>query len=161
MSQMITKRSLLLSQNTSQKPGPGVSIRDGRRNCQVTLDLHVPQGWQFSLASFDYRGYVFLDEGMQAVHSALYYFQGSGFNGRFASIMDGTIDEDYTFRDEVGLESLEWSRCDASRALNINTAIAVKNIDKANFPASQGLITNDSIDGQITHVFGIRWRRCD
>ena len=49
--------------------GPGVSIRDGRRNCQVTLDLHVPQGWQFSLASFDYRGYVFLDEGMQAVHS--------------------------------------------------------------------------------------------
>ena len=75
--------------------------------------------------------------------------------------MDGTIDEDYTFRDEVGLESLEWSRCDASRALNINTAIAVKNIDKANFPAPQGLITNDSIDGQITHVFGIRWRRCD
>ena len=140
--------------------GPGVSLRDGRRNCQVTLDLKVPQGWQYSFGTFDYRGYVFLDRGMQAAHNTSYYFQGQGDTGRFESVMHGDIDRDYTFRDSIALGSMVWSSCDASRALNINTAINVRNSNKRRYPDAAGLITNDSIDGEIKHVFGIRWRRC-
>ena len=40
--------------------GDGISLRDGRKNCQLTLSLSVPQGWQYSIASFDYRGFAFL-----------------------------------------------------------------------------------------------------
>lgn len=140
--------------------GPGVSIRDGRRNCQVTLSLKVPQGWQYSVGTFDYRGYVFLDRGMRASHNTSYYFQGQGNTGRFASQMSGEIDRDYTFSDSIELGSLVWSSCNASRALNINTAINVRNTNKRRYPDAEGLITNDSIDGEIKHVFGIRWRRC-
>jgi hypothetical protein len=38
--------------------GPGVPITQNRKNCMVNLNLHVPGGWQFSIASVDYRGYV-------------------------------------------------------------------------------------------------------
>ncbi len=140
--------------------GPNVDIGDSRRNCQLTLDLHVPQGWQFSLGTFDYRGYVYLDKGMRATHSTSYYFQGRRLTGRFSSVMNGEIDEDYTFTDRIGFTSLVWSDCNASRALNINTGIRVRNTSKSNYPNAEGLITNDSIDGQITHKYGIRWRRC-
>ena len=140
--------------------GPGISVREGRRNCQVTLSLKVPQGWQYSLGTFDYRGYVFLDSGMQASHNTSYYFQGSGFTGRFSSRMRGASERDYTFRDQFGLDSLVWSSCNATRALNINTSINVRNSNKRRYPDAEGLITNDSIDGTIKHVFGLRWRRC-
>lgn len=140
--------------------GPGISTSFGRRNCQLTIDLNVPQGWQFSLGSFDYRGYVFLDEYVQAVHATSYYFQGSGFTGRFSRTMDGELDLDYTYSDLIPIESLVWSSCSASRALNVNASIRVTNTDKANFPNAVGLITNDSIDGLITYLYGIRWRRC-
>ena len=49
--------------------GPGLSLRDGRKNCQVTVDLKVPQGWQFSIGTFDYRGFVYLENsGIRATH---------------------------------------------------------------------------------------------
>ena len=140
--------------------GPRISPRDGRRNCQVIVDLNVPQGWQYSLATFDYRGYVLLDEGMQAIHATAYYFQGSEYTGYFSSLMRGFLDDNYTFRDQIPIESLVWSSCTAVRSLNINTEIRVRNTDKTLYPNAQGLITNDSIDGQITHKFGIRWKRC-
>jgi hypothetical protein len=47
-----------------------------------------------------------------------------------------------------------------SRALNLNTKIRVANTNTAYYPEARGFITNDSIDGQITQVFGLTWRRC-
>lgn len=140
--------------------GPYAGPRDGRKNCQVTLDLKVPQGFQFSIATFDYRGFVDLDRGIQARQSASYYFQGQGGTGRFGTTMKGPLVEDYTFRDTIGLASVVWSPCGESRALNINTSVSVSNRNRRQYPDAQGLITNDSIDGAITHKYGLVWRRC-
>lgn len=43
--------------------GRGVPVTDQRKNCQVNLDLHYPQGWQYSIAEVDYRGFVALPAG--------------------------------------------------------------------------------------------------
>ncbi|SMF20129.1 DUF4360 domain-containing protein [Pseudobacteriovorax antillogorgiicola] len=140
--------------------GPGLTFSDGRKNCQITLNLKIPQGWQFSVGTFDYRGFVILDEDVQAEHSTSYYFQGSGFTGRFRERMRGFMDEYYQFRENVGLESLVWSSCNAERALNINTAISVRNLNKRDNPDALGVIGTDSVDGSIKQIWGIRWRRC-
>ena len=141
--------------------GNGLSIRDGRKNCQITLDLKIPQGWQFSIGTFDYRGFVYLsDRNMRAEHNTSYYFQGQGRTGRFRETMRGFQDDYYQFRQRVGLESLVWSSCNASRALNINTAISVRNYNKRRNPDGEGVIGTDSLDGSIKQIWGLRWRRC-
>ncbi|WP_176736789.1 DUF4360 domain-containing protein [Oligoflexus tunisiensis] len=140
--------------------GPDVSLAQGRKNCIATVTLHIPAGWQYSVADFYYRGFMQLDEGIKAEHSVDYSFEGQGRTSRFESIMNGPYESDYVYSDSVGISSTVWSPCGVSRALNLNTKIRVSNSNKRNFPDARGFITNDSVDGQITQVFGLTWRPC-
>ena len=87
-----------------------------------------------------------------------YYFQGQGRTGRFNETMRGYMDQNFQFRQSVGLESLVWSSCNAERALNINTAISVR--ARRSSSDASGIIGTDSVDGSIKQIWGIRWRRC-
>ncbi|HYX37496.1 MAG TPA: DUF4360 domain-containing protein [Oligoflexus sp.] len=144
--------------------GPGLSPTSSRKNCVVTATLKVPVGWQYSIGSFFYRGYMGLDEGIRATHSTSYFFEGQGKTGTFASVKEGPLAQDFVFTDKIGLSSAimpdTWSECTKERALNINTSIRVSNVNANSYPNAQGLITNDSIDGEIKQVFGLTWRRC-
>jgi hypothetical protein len=71
--------------------------------------------------------------------------------------MRGPLDQNYQIRDTLGLTALVWSPCGAQRALNINTEIRTENT--AN-PSGHGLMTTDSIDGEVKLIYGIQWRRC-
>jgi hypothetical protein len=140
--------------------GPGISLAQGRKNCIATVTLNIPAGWQYSVANFYYRGFMQLDEGVKAEHSVDYSFEGQGRTSRFASTMSGPYESDYVYSDSVGIATTVWSPCGVSRALNLNTKIRVANTNTAYYPEARGFITNDSIDGQITQVFGLTWRRC-
>ncbi|WP_141732606.1 DUF4360 domain-containing protein [Oligoflexus tunisiensis] len=140
--------------------GPGISLSAGRKNCVATLVLDVPAGWQYSIGSFYFRGFMALDKGIRAEHSASYFLEGQGKTGTFSSRQSGPYENDYVFNDNVGISSAVWSPCGVERALNINTSIRVSNTNSRQYPNAQGLITNDSIDGQITQVWGLTWRRC-
>ena len=136
--------------------GPDIPRRDGRKSCQLTVNLHVPQGWSYSIFEVDYAGYAALDRGTSGEQSSTYYFQGTrGNKVKLATRLRGYMDDDYEISDRLGLSALVWSPCGVNRALNIKTALRVK--------ARRGksaLMTLDSIDGEITHVYGFRWRRC-
>lgn len=56
--------------------GPGSNIADSRKNCAVTLDVHIPSGFQFSITTVEYTGFENLDAGVTAVQDALYFFTG-------------------------------------------------------------------------------------
>lgn len=140
--------------------GPGLAPSAGRKNCILTATLGVPVGWQYSIGSFYYRGFMALDQGIRATHSTSYFFAGVGRTGTFSSTKDGAYSSDYVYSDKVGLESVNWSDCNAERDLNINTSIRVSNTNSTKYPTAQGLITNDSIDGEIKQVFGLSWRKC-
>jgi hypothetical protein len=65
---------------------------------------------------------------------------------------------DYQIRDAFPLEAQIWSTCGAQRALIINSSVRlVKNSDIFN---ARGLMTTDSINGKVTHIYGLQWRRC-
>lgn len=144
--------------------GPGLSPANSRKNCVVTATLKVPVGWQYSIGSFYYRGFMGLDQGIRATHSTSYFFEGQGRTGTFSATKQGPLSEDFVFTDKIGLQSSvmpdTWSDCSKERALNINTSIRVANVNATVYPNAQGLITNDSIDGEIKQVFGLTWRRC-
>lgn len=137
--------------------GPGLSFADSRKNCQITIVLDFPNGWTFSVMSIDYRGFAYLDEGVKGIHSATYYFQGQGQTGRSSRTLQGDYYGDYFMRDYIGMSSLVWSPCGARRALNINSAVRVDNRSNR---SGQGLMTIDSIDGEVIYTFNLQWRRC-
>jgi hypothetical protein len=56
--------------------GKGVAITESRKNCQLNIDLLYPSGFQYSVFSADYRGYVALDKGVTGTQKSTYYFSG-------------------------------------------------------------------------------------
>lgn len=66
----------LLYSNYVASIGPGTAVTDRRKNCQVTLNVHYPGGFQYSIFSADYRGYEELDAGVTGTQLATYYFAG-------------------------------------------------------------------------------------
>jgi hypothetical protein len=137
--------------------GPRVSLREKRKYCQVNLDLEFPNGWSYTILDVDYRGYASIDPGVKGELESVYYFQGDLREARLARTVLGTFDDDYHVRDTLGIDAVVWSPCSATRALNIKTAVA---LDAGFSRNGRGLMTVDSIDGALTHIYGLRWRRC-
>jgi hypothetical protein len=137
--------------------GPGVPFTEKRKNCQINVDLDFPNGWSYTLMTLDYRGYVALEAKVTGLQQSKYYFQGSAATATLRSPFKGPMDQDYQIRDTLGLSAVVWSPCGASRALNINSELR---LDNSQAPGRQGLLTNDSIDGELKLIYGFRWNRC-
>jgi hypothetical protein len=149
------KAFTLLFDSYVAEAGPGVSLAAGRKNCQIAVDLRFPQGWSYTIFDVDYRGYVQLDRGATGLQKSSYYFQGQSLGPSLQSTFTGPVDKDYHFRDSLGVDAVVYSPCGMSRALNLNTQVRVTARG-----GSRALMTTDSIDGQLSHVYGIRWKRC-
>jgi len=137
--------------------GPGIPLNQKRKNCQINLNLEIPNGWSYTLFTVDTRGYVSLEPGVRALQQSLYYFQGQMRSGRLQTVVYGPADRNYAARDQIPMENQVWSPCGAARSLNINTEVRV---DNSAAPYRQGMITVDSIDGQFKQIYGLQWRRC-
>eukprot|EP01126_Amoeba_proteus_P038754 TRINITY_DN4055_c0_g1_i3.p1 TRINITY_DN4055_c0_g1~~TRINITY_DN4055_c0_g1_i3.p1 ORF type:complete len:204 (+),score=23.86 TRINITY_DN4055_c0_g1_i3:214-825(+) len=135
--------------------GPNVDYSETTKNCQINVDLRVPQGWQYSIVSVDYRGYAKLDPSAVGIHQTLYYWAGNDQTALSREVINGPIEENYQIRHQFGLESLIWSECNAVRSLNINARISVT--AEGN---DRGLITNDSVDGKFRQIQRLMWKRC-
>lgn len=147
----------LLFDEYAAEIGPGIPRLKNRKSCQLAVDLSFPSGWSFSLATLDYRGFASLDSGVTGTQVASYYFQGQGYTGTFSTDIRGPYDDNYQVRDQIGLNAMVWSPCGATRALNIKTEVRLA----ARSSASKGVMTMDSVDGEVKQVYGLNWRRCN
>jgi hypothetical protein len=156
------KLSFSLSfRNYIAETGPDFNPSDGRRACQVTINMKVPAGWRFAVAGFDYTGYMNLDEGVAAEHKTSYYFQANDKQGEFTNTKNGPEQKPFRFQQQVKLHDKIWSPCDDKRALNIKTAIRVWNTDRTKFPNAGGVMGNDSIIGEFhDQKWKVSWGRC-
>ncbi|KAL2266834.1 hypothetical protein VTJ83DRAFT_6186 [Remersonia thermophila] len=137
--------------------GEGTQVKDRRKNCQLNLKLHYPQGWQFSIFRADYRGHVTLPKGATGTATANYFFSGGAGQITTKGVWKGPIDQDYTKTDNFTLESyVPWSPCGASGMLNINSAIQVTPLDLKK-PA---LLTAESTDLTFKQIAYLQWRKC-
>lgn len=136
--------------------GPQVSRLKNRSACQIAVDLAVPQGWSYSIATLDYRGYANLDADVIGTQVASYYFQAQPRTWSFSTDIYGKYDDAYQVRDNLELQASEWSPCGGTRALNIKSEVRVR----GSRSTSKGILTIDSIDGHVQQVYGLKWRRC-
>ncbi|MGN9910182.1 DUF4360 domain-containing protein [Phytohabitans sp. LJ34] len=136
--------------------GPGLPVADGRKNCQINVLVHVPQGFTFAIAKVDHRGYALLERGASAMQRANYYFQGMTQGSFVTHPITAPLDDNWIATDEVEVAAMVWRPCGELRNLNINTELRV------NKGTSTGtsFVTMDSTDGDIRTVYHFNWRRC-
>lgn len=141
--------------------GPRALPTDNRKNCQINVVVHVPQGFTYAIAKVDYRGYAQLMPGASATQQARYYFTGqtptSYAQHPFAGGTAG-MDDFWFASDEVSIGGLVWAPCGALRNLNINTELRVNRGTSS--AANTSYITMDSTDGDLSTVYHFHWAEC-
>ena len=139
------------------EPGQLIAVKD----CAIGIDLKTPSGFSFAVSGFHYQGYAILEKaGMTAKQSAKYYFMGNPVPAvEDRETLRGPYDNSYVFNDAVGVADLVWSPCGATRRLNANTRLTVRNnIAKT----GTGYLNTTSVDGEVKtkFVFDLVWQQC-
>jgi len=134
--------------------GPGVAATESRKNCQLNINMKLPNGFSYSVATFDYRGYVQLPKGATAEQKSIYYFQGETSQASAGTRFAGPISKDYLVSDAVPFGGMVWMPCGRIIPLNINAQV------RLSAGAQQAQITTDSIDGKVRQILGLQFRKC-
>jgi len=155
----------LLFNNYTASIGKNVPRSEARKNCQVSLDLQYPQGYQYSVADVTVRGYIDIDEGITATVQSRYYFQGAvgGKDAISRYDISRKFSDSFSKSDGVPFESLVWSPCGAVAAAQINNEIRLVEKDGYQSQHPNGIATVDSLDAKFTqkHYFNyaLRWKK--
>ncbi|WP_405643807.1 DUF4360 domain-containing protein [Streptomyces sp. NBC_00019] len=129
-----------------------------RKNCQLNLIVHVPQGFTYAIASADYRGFAALQSGASATQRASYYFQGSPSTASRSHPFSGPYNDNWQATDTTDWAQLVWAPCGVQRNFNINTELRV---NAGTSSASKvSFMTMDSTDGDISTVYHMAWKEC-
>lgn len=125
-----------------------------RKSCNISIPVHVPNGFSVSLIDADYRGFVDLPRGASARLDSEYFFAGTR-GPRFSHRFRGPYSNTYTKTHNLAAVSSVWSRCGADVNLRANTAMMARG--RRNVEA---LATVDSADFKAGLVYHVRYRRC-
>lgn len=126
-----------------------------RKSCNVAIPVIVPQGYQVSVFSVDYRGFNALPAGARSQFNVEYFFAGSRGPTVQRNFM-GPVADNFLIRNTLVAETLVWSACGAQVILRANTNMMVM----TNSRREQALSTLDSIDINAGIIYGFRWRTC-
>ncbi|MFI8093637.1 DUF4360 domain-containing protein [Streptomyces sp. NPDC086080] len=129
-----------------------------RKNCQLSLLVHVPQGFTYAIASADYRGFASLRPGATGTQRASYYFQGSPSTAFRTHTFSGPHDDNWQATDETDWAQLVYAPCGVQRNFNINTELRVSAGSTA--PDQVSFMAMDSTDGDISTTYHMAWKEC-
>ncbi|MET9603385.1 DUF4360 domain-containing protein [Streptomyces sp. NPDC006459] len=152
-----TAFTVTYSQYTAQS-GRDSNPTDFRKNCQIALNVHIPQGYTYAIARADYRGFAHLERGATALQRANYYFAGMSGNTAVDHRLSGPMNNNWQHSDNAAAESLVYAPCGADRLLNINTELRVKS--NSADPSATSFISMDSTDGSVNTLYHFAWKRC-
>ncbi len=131
----------------------GANPRVARKSCNLSIPVHVPNGFSISLIDADYRGFVDVPRGGSARLDAEYFFAGQR-GPAFRHNFNGGYSNTYTYTHNLAATANVWSRCGQDVNLRANTGMMVR------APRGEGLATVDSADFKAGIVYHIRYRTC-
>ncbi len=134
----------------------GAARQLSRKSCNISIPVHVPNGFSISLIDADYRGYVSLPRQASATFAAEYFFAGQR-GPIFSKTFFGLTDTDYMLEDTLGIMANVWSACGVSVNLRVNASMRVM----TNRQMQEALATVDSADFSAGIVYKIAYRRCN
>jgi hypothetical protein len=139
--------------------GLGAKPTDFRKNCQLSLGVHVPQGFTYAIAAADYRGFAHLEKGATGLERANYYFQGKPLTAYVNHPFAGPLNDDWQATDSVDIASLVFAPCGEERNLNINTELRV-GAGQSDPAKTTSFMSMDSTDASISTIYHFAWKKC-
>jgi hypothetical protein len=139
--------------------GVGAAPTDFRKNCQLNVLVHAPQGFTFAVGKADYRGFAALAQGASAMLKANYYFQGHSETAFRTHPVSSPYEDNWQATDETDIPALVFKPCGEQRLFNINTELRV-NKGTSDTSRTTSFMTMDSTDGAINTIYHFHWRRC-
>ncbi|MFI9719652.1 DUF4360 domain-containing protein [Streptomyces sp. NPDC052396] len=139
--------------------GVGTKPTDFRKNCQLSLNMHVPQGFTYAVAGADYRGFAHLEKGAKGLERANYYFQGMPQTTYTEHHFTGPASDDWQASDTTDINSLVYAPCGAMRYFNINTELRV-DAGTSDPTTTTSLLSMDSTDGSVNTLYHFSWKQC-
>jgi hypothetical protein len=142
--------------NFTAKAGGGASALDARKNCQINVLVHVPQGFTYAIAEAEYRGFAHLESGASALEQANYYFAGTSPTARVRHTFTGPLHGQWHATDTTDVAALVFAPCGEDRNLNINAEL------RADDGTSSGasFIEMDSEHASVDTVYHFAWKNC-
>jgi hypothetical protein len=139
------------------RAGGDVAATDFRKNCQLNVLVHVPQGFTFAIASADYRGRARLESGASALQRTNYYFQGSPDNNYVDHNFAGPLFSGWQTTDATPVTELVFAPCGEYRSVNVNTELRVN--EGAN-SAKVSSMSMRASEGNVDTIVHFAWKQC-
>lgn len=139
--------------------GVGAKPIDFRKNCQINLLVHVPNGFTYAVAQVDYRGFGSIAQGAIGVEKASYYFQGMSPTAAVSHAVPGPYEDNWQFTDTTDLIAMSYLPCGELRNLNINTELRVT-AGTSDLTSTTSFMSMDSTDTTISTVYHFAWKQC-
>jgi len=126
-------------------------------NCAAGVKLHIPNGWQFSVATIDTRGYAYLPPGIRGRQTSQYFFAGNPLGTVYHSTLVGPYDDNYSFTDAVPFSSVVWSPCGGTAIFAVNTSL---NLNAVANPKGTAILNTETLDGSFRKIIHWQWQPC-
>lgn len=123
------------------------SAQPGNKTCNIAIPVHVPNGYQVSLMTADFRGFV---QGSAELRRS-YFFAGQT-GPSLVTPMNDAGGKDYTQRDSLITSSNSFAKCGEDVNLRVNSRIMTKN--------RNSMISVDSLDLQNGMIFHLQYKKC-
>ncbi|KAH7130518.1 hypothetical protein B0J11DRAFT_253963 [Dendryphion nanum] len=134
--------------------GSGQSSSDARKNCDVRITMHYPQGWSWTVASTDLRGYARIPQGCSARVGANYFFSGQQQDASGMVSFSGPVDNNYRLTSTVPHDALVWSKCGVTGPLfNVNSQAIITCTKDA-------FLGVDTQDTKFEMKLHLQWKKC-
>jgi hypothetical protein len=127
-----------------------------RKSCNLTVPVHVPQGYSVAVFHVDYRGFNALPSGGSSRFNVEYFWAGSR-GPTMSRNFYGPLNQDYILSNNLLASALVWTPCGASINLRVNSSMMVR----TNASMQQALASVDSADLAAGLIYHIQWRRCN
>lgn len=126
-----------------------------RKSCNLTIPVHVPQGYSVAIFHVDYRGFNAVPAGGQSRFNAEYFWAGSR-GPTMVQTWNGPLNQNYILSNDLLARSLVWAPCGASVNLRINSSLMAR----TNGSGDQTMSSVDSADLTSGLIYHLQWRRC-
>ena len=130
--------------------------RVDRKACNLTIPVHVPQGFSVAVIQTDYRGFNLIPSygGMSRLNTEYFW---AGVRGPvFSHVYSGPKNDDFTISNGIYTQNLVWTPCGASVNLRVNTTIMAQ----SNYRMDQTMMMVDSADITGGLVYHLQWKSC-
>ncbi|KAI8935632.1 hypothetical protein NX059_007160 [Plenodomus lindquistii] len=143
--------------------GPKAIYTETRALCKVDIGMKYA-GWAFDISSADFRGYVWLEKGVNAsLVSRWKWIDKKGLDmpgkrkGNVQKKVTGPFDDDYLLHEDDELSDTQASVCqkkDATIQLSMSATVDSGTTKK------NGYVQGGSADAAFKEILNMSWRKC-